>query len=80
MAESAEGTGTAGDATVKTGRLDGPSTERLLDYLRTVADEAEAAVPVIEKMIEGLKASLKAKREEAKQFRADADKAAKDAD
>lgn len=80
MAESAEGTGTAGDATVKAGKLDGPATERLLGYLRTIAAEAEAAVPVIEKMIEGLKVSLKTKREEAKQFRADADKAAKDAE
>lgn len=80
MAESAEGTGMAGDATAKTGKMDGPSTERLLDYLRTVADEAEKAIPVIEKMIDGLKASLKSKREEAKQFRADATKAEKDAD
>lgn len=73
---SAEGSGSAGDAKVETGN-DRPQAEKVLEYLRTVAREAEQAIPVIEKMIAGLKESLSAKKAEAGKLRADFEEALK---
>lgn len=74
---SAEGSGSAGNAKVETGRNDRPQAEKVLEYLRTVAREAEQAIPVIEKMIAGLKESLAAKKAEAGKLRADFEEALK---
>jgi hypothetical protein len=70
MPQATEGLGSAGDAEVSSGRL-GPAAAQVADYLRTLVDEAEEAVPLIEKTIEDLKTSLAAKKAEIKKFRAD---------
>ena len=69
------GKGEAGDAKVFTGL--GPNADRVAEYLRTLADEAEDAVSKIENMLEGMKESLATKKAELKKFRAEADTAAK---
>lgn len=76
MPENAEAWSAAGDAEVRTTNA-GPDAQRVVDYLRTLAEEAEKAIPLIEQTIADLKESLAAKKAEVKQFRAEHDKARK---
>ena len=76
---SANGHGSAGDSEVDTGEVPAFAEARKRhEYLIALADDAEAAVTVIEEKLEGMKAALAAKKAEAKQARAATDAVVKE--
>lgn len=74
MAGSAGASGAANDAQVQTGPP--PPTEAVQRQRELYADEAEAAVEVIEAKLAGVKESLATAKAEAKRLRAEANEGA----
>lgn len=74
MGKAAAGNAEANGAATATGPADEGRSPAAHAYLTAVADEADAAVDVIEKQLEGTKAALSARKAEAKAARAAAEK------